>query len=122
LFVSPPQERLNLGFLTEGKLTAILIIPSSWGSQRAGHSPRIKLIFWRRCRGEEWKTSARGVFHTHILYFVIVLLYLIYFYLHRFISKTQKTLESLVVVFTYLLLVLLKWLILKTPSCVTLLA
>jgi hypothetical protein len=32
---------LNLGFLTEGKLAAILITPSSWGSQRAGHSPRI---------------------------------------------------------------------------------
>jgi hypothetical protein len=33
---------INLGFLTEGKLVAILIIPSYWGSQRAGHSPRIK--------------------------------------------------------------------------------
>jgi hypothetical protein len=31
----------NLGFLTEGKLAAILITPSSWGSQRAGHSPCI---------------------------------------------------------------------------------
>jgi hypothetical protein len=30
---------INLGFLTEGKQAAILIIPSSWGSQRAGHSP-----------------------------------------------------------------------------------
>jgi hypothetical protein len=27
---------------------------------------------------EEWKTTARGVFCTHILYFVIVLLYFIY--------------------------------------------
>jgi hypothetical protein len=33
---------INLGFLTEGKSAAILITPSSWGSQRAGHSPRIK--------------------------------------------------------------------------------
>jgi hypothetical protein len=32
---------INLGFLTEGKLAAILITPSSWGSQWAGHSPRI---------------------------------------------------------------------------------
>jgi hypothetical protein len=32
---------INLGFLTKGKLAAILITPSSWGSQRAGHSPRI---------------------------------------------------------------------------------
>jgi hypothetical protein len=30
---------INLGFLTEGKLAAILITPSSWGSQWAGHSP-----------------------------------------------------------------------------------
>jgi hypothetical protein len=28
-------------FLTEGKRATILIIPSSWGSQRAGHSPHI---------------------------------------------------------------------------------
>jgi hypothetical protein len=28
-------------FLTEGKRATILITPSSWGSQRAGHSPRI---------------------------------------------------------------------------------
>ena len=25
----------NLGFITEGKLAVVLIIPSSWGSQRA---------------------------------------------------------------------------------------
>jgi hypothetical protein len=28
---------INLGFLTEGKQAAILITPSSWGSQRAGY-------------------------------------------------------------------------------------
>jgi hypothetical protein len=33
---------INLGFLTEGKPAAILITPSSWGSQRAGHSPRTR--------------------------------------------------------------------------------
>jgi hypothetical protein len=27
-----PTGRLNLGIITEGKLTAVLIIPSSWGS------------------------------------------------------------------------------------------
>jgi hypothetical protein len=31
-------------FLTEGKRATILITPSSWGSQRAGHSPRIKIF------------------------------------------------------------------------------
>jgi hypothetical protein len=38
--LSSPRT-INLGFLTKGKLAAILITPSSWGSQRAGHSPRI---------------------------------------------------------------------------------
>jgi hypothetical protein len=33
---------INLGFLTEEKSAAILIILSSWGSQRAGHSPRTR--------------------------------------------------------------------------------
>jgi hypothetical protein len=28
---------INLGFLTEGKQAAILITPSSWGSQLAGY-------------------------------------------------------------------------------------
>jgi hypothetical protein len=40
--------------------------------------------------GEEWKTSARGVFHTHILYFVIVLLYFIYFTCIILYQKTQE--------------------------------
>jgi hypothetical protein len=35
--------------------------------------------------GEEWKTSASGVFRTHILYFVICFALLYLFYLHRFI-------------------------------------
>jgi hypothetical protein len=29
-----PTGSINLGFTTEGKLAAVLIIPSSWGSQR----------------------------------------------------------------------------------------
>jgi hypothetical protein len=42
--------RLNLGFTTEGRLATVLIIPSSWSSQRAvltHHQP----VFWCRCRG-----------------------------------------------------------------------
>jgi hypothetical protein len=35
---------INLGFLTEGKLAAVLITPSSWGSQRAGYSPRTRTV------------------------------------------------------------------------------
>jgi hypothetical protein len=133
---------INLGFLSEGKFAAIFITPFSWGSQRAGHLPRINDIFWRHCRGLEKKKLPRqlgtsifsgtvageevedfceGSFlHTHpLLYYCFALLYL--FLPASFFSKNPKKLESLVVVFTYLLLVLLKWLILKTPSCVTLL-
>jgi hypothetical protein len=100
-------------------LAAVLIIPSSWGSQRAGHSTtRHQLFFWRNqpaiklfsgaVAGEEVEDFCEGSFsHTHpLLCYCFALLYL--FYLHRFLSKTQKKLESLIVVFTYLLLVLLK--------------
>jgi hypothetical protein len=52
------------------------------------HLGSIKL-FSGAVAGEEWKTSARGVFCMHILYFVLSFA-LLYFYLHRFISKTQK--------------------------------
>jgi hypothetical protein len=30
-----PTSSINLGFTTEGRLAAVLIIPSSWGSQRS---------------------------------------------------------------------------------------
>jgi hypothetical protein len=45
---------INLGFLTEEKLAAILIIPSSWGSQRAGHSPRTRTV----CYASTWHQQA----------------------------------------------------------------
>jgi hypothetical protein len=90
-------------FLTEGKLATILITPSSWGSQWAGHLPRIKLVFWRRCWGGK-KTSARGVFRTHILYFVIVLLYFIYFTCIVLYQKPKKLVSFVVVTFVGLLL------------------
>jgi hypothetical protein len=56
--------------------------------------------------GEEDEDFCEGSFHTHILYFVLSFS-LIYFYLHHFI-KNSKKLESFVVVFTCLLLVLLE--------------
>jgi hypothetical protein len=65
------------------------------------------------------KTSARGVSHAHPLlcfkfYFTLFLLVLFY--------QKHKKISFLIVAFTCLLLVLLEWLLLKTPSCVTLLA
>jgi hypothetical protein len=85
------------------------------------YTPAIK-PFSGAVAGEEKEDFCEGSFsHAHPLLCFIVLLYFIYFYLHRFI-KNPKKLESLVVIFTCLLFVLLKWLILKTPSCVTSLA
>jgi hypothetical protein len=105
-----------------------------------------QLFFWRRCRGtkknnlphqlaaikrsssfsgavagEEVEDFCEGSFCMHILYFVIVLLYFIYFTCIVLYQKPKKN-RILSSCFTYLLLVLLKRPILKTPSCVTLLA
>jgi hypothetical protein len=64
----------------------------------------INKFFWRRCRGG--RRLLLGEFRTHILYFVLSFA-LLYFYLHRFI-KNPKKLESLIVVFTCVLLVWLE--------------
>jgi hypothetical protein len=76
-------------------------------------------LFWRRCRGGsrrllQWEFFARTSFTLLLFCFTL-------FILPASFYQKPKKLESLVVVFTYLLLVLLKWLILKKPSCVTLL-
>jgi hypothetical protein len=42
----------NLGFTPEGKLAVVLIIPSSWGSQRGVIYTPSSIFFWRRCQGE----------------------------------------------------------------------
>jgi hypothetical protein len=73
------------------------------------HQPAIKL-FSGAVAGEEVEDFCVGSFsHAHPLPFLLFCFALLYlFYLHRFISKTQKKLESLLVAFIYLLLVLLK--------------
>jgi hypothetical protein len=69
------------------KLAAVLIIPSSWGSQLDGEklsTPcRIRTLFWRRCQGK--RRLLQGEFRTHILYFVLSFA-LLYFCLHHFIK------------------------------------
>jgi hypothetical protein len=81
-----------LGFLTEVKPAAILITPSFWGSQRAGYSPRTRTIscFPGAVAGEEVEDFYEGSFRTHILYFVIVLLYFIYFTCIALYQKPKK--------------------------------
>jgi hypothetical protein len=117
----------KLGFVTEGKLAAIFIKPSLGVSNWPviyiinifwHHStPRHQQVFWHRCRGK--RRLLQGEFHTHILYFVLSFT-LLYFCLQHFIKNTQKN-SFLIVAFICLLLVLLEWLLLRTPSCVILL-
>jgi hypothetical protein len=102
VFLSSPRM-INLGFLTEGKLAAILITPSSWGSQRAGHSSRNKQqVFQRRCRGGSRRLLRGEFLHAHPL--LCYCFSLLYFYLHHFIKNTKKLVPTIVVIFVGMLL------------------
>jgi hypothetical protein len=88
---------INLGFITEGKLAAVLITPSlgfPTGRSFTSSTPRHQQVFWRRCRGK--KRLLQGEFHMHILYFVLSFA-LLYFYLHHFIKNTKKLVSFIVV-------------------------
>jgi hypothetical protein len=78
-------------FLTVEKFAALLIIPSSWGSQLDGEitsTPcRIKLIFWRRYRGK--RRLLQGEFRMHFLYFVLSFAFTL-FLLASFYQKHKK--------------------------------
>jgi hypothetical protein len=78
-----PTGRLNLGFITEGKLTVVIITPYSWGSQLV-YAPT---SFLAPLPGRK-RISARGVSHFQSFYFVIVLLS--FFTLFLFASFYQK--------------------------------
>ena len=87
-YISPPSTfNVLLGsywfdkpwFLTEGKLAAVRITPSSWGSQRTRaerkdiRQPRAASRFSGAVAGEI-KTRCKGSLHFQSLYFVFVLL------------------------------------------------
>jgi hypothetical protein len=94
----------------------VLIKPSSWGSQLGALTSHHQSIFLALLPGRK-KTSARGVSHTQsftLSLFCFILLLLASFY------QKYKKIVSFIVAFIYLLLVLLEWVLLKTPSCVTL--
>jgi hypothetical protein len=101
----------------------VLIIPSSWGSQLDGdlhqHTVPHQDSFLASLPGKK-KTSARGVSRAHPLLcfkFCFTL-----FLIPSFYQNHKKISFLIVVIFTCLLLVLLEWLLMRTPSCVTLLA
>jgi hypothetical protein len=77
----------------------MLIIPSSWCSQLGGYPAHIKLFLWRRCRGK--RRILQGEFRTHILYFILVLLYFIFTCI--IFIKNTKNLVSFIVVISLLL-------------------
>jgi hypothetical protein len=52
-------------------------------------------VFWHHCRGK--RRLMQGEFHTHILYFVLVLLYFIFACI--ILSKTHTKLVSFIVVY-----------------------
>jgi hypothetical protein len=72
----------------------VLIIPSSWGSQLGGYPARIKLFFWRRCRGK--RRLLQGSFARTSFTLFIVLLYFIFACI-IFIKNTKKIVSFIVV-------------------------
>jgi 4-amino-4-deoxy-L-arabinose transferase-like glycosyltransferase len=98
-----PTGRLNFGFITEGKLTAVLITPSSWGSQLVRQHRTINKISGT-VAGEK-EDFCKGSLSLLTLYFVIVLLsFFTLFCLLLFIKNTKKLVPFIVVIFVGLLL------------------
>jgi hypothetical protein len=103
-----------------GRLAVVLIIPSlrvlNWSVIYINTAPSTS--FLAPLPGRK-KTFARGVSHAQS--FTLFLFCFILFLLALFYQKYKK-IVSLLVAFIYSLLVLLEWVLLKTPSCVILLA
>jgi hypothetical protein len=72
---------------SEGRLPAVLIIPSSWGSQLGGHLHAIKQFFWCRCQGERGFLQGESLASNLLLCYYFALFY---FCLHLFIENTKK--------------------------------
>jgi hypothetical protein len=91
-----PTGRLNLGIITEGKLTIVLIIPSSWCFPTG--PVRHQDIFWHRYRGERGFLQGESL-TSNLFYFVIILLSLFTLFLFAsFYQKYKKKLVPFVVV------------------------
>jgi hypothetical protein len=83
-----PTGRLNLDIITEGKLTAVLIISSYWGFPTG--PVRYQDFFWRRCQEERGFLQGESLtsnFFTLLLFCLVSLLYFICF---LFIKNTKK--------------------------------
>jgi hypothetical protein len=81
-----PTGSIKPRFDTEGRLAAVIIIPSSWGSQLGGYL-HASSIFLAPLPGRK-KISARGVSHAQS--FTLLLFCLILFFACIVLSKTHK--------------------------------
>ncbi len=76
-------------FLSEGKLAAVRIIPSSWGCPTNVWNTRHQALFLAPLPGRS-RHAARGVSTSQSLYFVFVLLSFIYYFVCCTKSKYKK--------------------------------
>jgi hypothetical protein len=110
-------------FLTEGKFADVLIISSSWGSQLDGDLYQHRHNKQHKFSGavaREKEDFYKGSFTCTSFTLFIISLYFIFTCI--ILSKNTKKISFLLVVFTCLLLALLEWVLMRTPSCVILLA
>jgi hypothetical protein len=107
-----PTGLLNLGIITEGKLSAMLIIPSSWGfptgpvrhqdffwhrcqglkKNKLPHQLGAVNFFWHRCRGERGFLHGESLTSNHFTLLLFFLVALLYFVCILFIKNTKKKL------------------------------
>jgi hypothetical protein len=86
-FLSPTGQ-LNFGFITEGKLTVVLITPYAWGSQLVVNTTH-QQVFWRCCRGERGFLQGESLTSNLFTLLLFCLVSLLYFFA-SFLSKIQK--------------------------------
>jgi hypothetical protein len=86
-------------FHTEGKLTVVLIIPSSWGFPTI--PVRHQDIFWSRCRGERGFLQGESLTLNLFTLLLFCLVSLVYFFA-SFYQKYKKVVPFIVVILVYL--------------------
>jgi hypothetical protein len=84
-----PTGRLNLGIITEEKLTAVLIIPSSWGSPIGPVTHQD--FFGRCCQGERGFLQGKSLTSNLFTLLLFCLVSLFYFVCFLFIKNTKNS-------------------------------
>jgi hypothetical protein len=97
-----PTDRLNFGFITEGKLTAMLIKPSSWGSQLVCQTPHHQQVFWRHCQGERGFLQGESLTSNLFTLLLFCLVSLFYFICFLFIKIHKKIVTFIIVIIVFL--------------------